>query len=162
VDSLQAELELAHQKFSLEHNKLPRTFSELRKRQQAPELHSVKLTYPEVEPGEIIGVTSLPDLDGSDWTQMDALAADLSAEVTDDDECGLYPCKWGTGAGVIDQCQQAFDCREVNSNPLYQYSRCSTPVGFGSAHARLPLLPSAPGEWFVMMNKVPDLLFRWI
>ncbi|OJA10260.1 hypothetical protein AZE42_08919 [Rhizopogon vesiculosus] len=102
VDSLVTELELAHQKFSIERNELPHTFSELQKRQQ--ELRSVKLTYQEVEPGEIIEVTSLRDPDISDWTELEALAADLSVEEqTEDDERDLLPCEWRTGAGVIDQ-----------------------------------------------------------
>jgi hypothetical protein len=105
VDHLHDELELARQKSFLESNKLSRTFSEV-----------PSLTYPDVEPGETIEVTTLPDPNTS-WIQDAlALAADLSAEEAEDDECGLYPCKWKTGPAVIDQCQQAFDCREVNLN----------------------------------------------
>lgn len=146
MDHLHDELELAHQKSSLESNKLSRTFSEV-----------PSLTYPDVEPGETVEVTTLPDPNTS-WIQDAlALAADLSAGEAEDDECGLYPCKWKTGPTVIDQCQQAFDCREVNLN--FHVKMCSTPVGFGSAHARLPLLQSARGDAFVMIENVSDLLF---
>jgi len=93
----------------------------------------VNLAYSDVEPGEIIEVTSLPDPDGSDWTQVDALAADLSAGVTDDDECDLYPCKWNTGAGVIDRCQQAFDCREDLDQHMHDYHYCHQLQGNGSS-----------------------------
>ncbi|OAX42766.1 hypothetical protein K503DRAFT_293540 [Rhizopogon vinicolor AM-OR11-026] len=123
VDSLVTELELAHQMSSMERNKLPHTFSELQKRQQ--ELRSVKLTYQGVGPGEIIEVTSLRDPDISDWTELEALAADLSVEEqVEDDECDLYPCKWITGAGVIDQCQQAFDCKEDLDRHMHDYHCC--------------------------------------
>jgi hypothetical protein len=137
VDSLHAELELAHQESF--------QFSRLEKRKQNLELRSMKLTYPDVEPSEIIEVTRLPDPDTSTWT-LDALAADLSAEKAEDDEYGLYPCKWKTGASAIDQCQLAFDCREVSSNLYINLVGCSARVGFGSAHARLSLSPSTRGD----------------
>lgn len=138
MDSLHAELEFAHQESSFQ-------FSKLQKQQQNLELRSVKLTYPDVKPGEIIEVTNLPDPDASTWT-LDSLAADLSSEEAEDDEYGLYPCRWKTGASAIDQCQQAFDCREVSSYIYTNLVACSTLVGFGSAHARLPLSPSTRGD----------------
>jgi len=85
----------------------------------------VKLTYQETEPDEIIEVTSLRDPDISDWTELEALAADLSVEEeAEDDECDLYPCEWKPGAGVIDQCLQAFDCKEDLDRHMGDYHYC--------------------------------------
>ncbi|KAG1745690.1 hypothetical protein EDB19DRAFT_1632194 [Suillus lakei] len=119
VDSLHAnliELERAHQKSSVEHDKIQDLkLSELRKQNQMPDFHSVKLSYAELEPGEIIELDGLLDPDSSSLNQLDALEVDVSPEEAEEDECGLYPCRWKTGADIIDQCQQSFDCREVGS-----------------------------------------------
>jgi len=140
IDSLHVELELAHKGSSLERHKILRTFSELRERKERLDRHSIKLAYPEVEPGDIT-----EELDPDVAWALDALD-DLSEAEAEDEGCGLYPCKWRTGATVIDQCQQAFDCREVSSNRIaIEFSRCSTPVGFGSAHAQ-SLLSSTRGD----------------
>ncbi|KAG0697564.1 hypothetical protein DFH29DRAFT_945616 [Suillus ampliporus] len=116
VDSLHAnliELGRAHQKSSVKLDKFqdPKLFG-LRKPNQTLDLHLVELTYAELEPGEIIELNDLPDPDTSSLNQVDALGADVSPEEAEEDECGLYPCKWKSGTDIIDQCQQSFDCRE--------------------------------------------------
>jgi hypothetical protein len=80
-----------------------------------PDVHLVKLSYTDLEPGEIIELNGLSDPDTNSSSQADALEVDVSPEEAEEEECGLYPCKWKTGADIIDQCQQSFDCREVGS-----------------------------------------------
>ncbi|KAG2136968.1 uncharacterized protein EDB93DRAFT_1091420 [Suillus bovinus] len=108
VDSLHAnliELGCTNQKSFVEHDNIQDlNHSELREHNQMPDFH---LSYTELEPGEII------ELDTSSLSQSDALGVNVSPEEADEEECGLYPCKWKTGADIIDQCQQSFDCREV-------------------------------------------------
>ncbi|KAG1780035.1 hypothetical protein EV702DRAFT_928001, partial [Suillus placidus] len=110
VDSLRAnliELGRAHQKSSVERDKIQDLKpSELREHNQMPDFHLMKLSYTELEPGEIIELNGLPDPDTSSLSQADA----LEPEEVEEEECGLYPCKWKTGADIIDQCQQSFDC----------------------------------------------------
>ncbi|KAG2346494.1 hypothetical protein BDR05DRAFT_878400 [Suillus weaverae] len=115
VDSLRAnliELGRAHQKSSVERDKIQDLKPpELREHNQMPDFHLMKLSYTELEPGEILELNGLPDPDTSSLSQADA----LEPEEVEEEECGLYPCKWKTGADIIDQCQQTFDCREVGS-----------------------------------------------
>lgn len=112
VDSLRAnliELGRAHQKSSVERDKIQDLkLPELREHNQMPDFHLMKLSYTELEPGEILELNGLPDPDTSSLSQADA----LEPEEVEEEECGLYPCKWKTGADIIDQCQQTFDCRE--------------------------------------------------
>ena len=119
VDSLYAdltELECTRQKSSVERDKLQDLkLSELRKQNRKLDLHSVKLTHAELEPGEILEVNDLSDPDTNALSQVYALGAHVNVEEAEEDECGLYPCKWKTSADLIDQCQQSFDCREVGS-----------------------------------------------
>ncbi|KAG2135258.1 hypothetical protein DEU56DRAFT_700611, partial [Suillus clintonianus] len=105
------ELERVHQKSSVERDQIQDLKeSELRKQNQMPDLQSVQLSYAELEPGEIIELNGLSDPDTSSLSQEDVLGADVSLEEAEEDECGLYPCRWKTGADIIDQCQQSFDC----------------------------------------------------
>lgn len=119
VGSLRADLiELGrnHQKSSVEHDKIQDLkLSEAREHDQMPNFHLMKLSYTELEPGEIVELNGLSDPDTSSLSQVDALGVDVSPGEADEDECGLYPCKWKIGADIIDQCQQSFDCREVGS-----------------------------------------------
>ncbi|KAG1789028.1 uncharacterized protein HD556DRAFT_1244348 [Suillus plorans] len=119
VGSLRADLiELGrnHQKSSVEHDKIQDLkLSEAREHDQMPNFHLMKLSYAELEPGEIVELNGLSDPDTSSLSQVDALGVDVSPGEADEDECGLYPCKWKIGADIIDQCQQSFDCREVGS-----------------------------------------------
>ncbi|KAG1874890.1 hypothetical protein F4604DRAFT_1581815, partial [Suillus subluteus] len=119
VDLLRAdliELGRVHQKSSVERDKIQDLkLSELREHNQMPDFHLVKLSYTELEPGEIIELNGLSGPDTSFLSQADALEVDVSPEEAEEEDCGLYPCKWKTGPDVIDQCQQSFDCREVGS-----------------------------------------------
>lgn len=116
VGSLRADLiELGrnHQKSSVEHDKIQDLkLSEAREHDQMPNFHLMKLSYTELEPGEIVELNGLSDPDTSSLSQVDALGVDVSPGEADEDECGLYPCKWKIGADIIGQCQQSFDCRE--------------------------------------------------
>ncbi|KAG2357106.1 hypothetical protein BDR07DRAFT_1298565 [Suillus spraguei] len=118
VDSLRADLIKighTHQRSSVERHKVQHLkLSELREHNQMPNFHLVKLSYTELEPGEIIEVNGLSDTDVSSLSQADALEVDVSPEEAEDGY-ELYPCKWKIGADIIDQCQQSFDCREVYS-----------------------------------------------
>ncbi|KAG1855171.1 hypothetical protein DFJ58DRAFT_660020, partial [Suillus subalutaceus] len=110
------ELGRVHQKSSAERDKMQDLkLSELQEHNQMPDFHLVKLSYTELEPGEIIELNGLSGPDTSFLGQADALEVDVSPEEAEEEECGLYPCKWKTGPDVIDQCQQSFDCREVGS-----------------------------------------------
>lgn len=115
VDSLRAdliELGRGHQK-SVEHDKIQDLkLSELREHNPKPDFHLVKLSYTELEPGEIIELNGLSDPDTSFLSQADALEVDVCPEEAEEEDCGLYPCKWKIGADTIDQCHQSFDCRE--------------------------------------------------
>jgi hypothetical protein len=110
------ELGRAHQKSSVERgNVQDLKLSTLQEHNRMPDFHLVKLSYTELEPGEIIELNGLSDPDTNSLSQADALEVDVSPEEAEEEECGLYPCKWKTGADIIDQCQQSFDCREVGS-----------------------------------------------
>ncbi|KAG1813614.1 uncharacterized protein BJ212DRAFT_401711 [Suillus subaureus] len=119
VDSLRAdliELGRVHQKSSVEPDKIQDLkLSEPREHNRVPDFHSVKLSYTELEPGEIIELNGLSDPDTSFLSQADALEVDVNSEEAEEEECGLYPCKWKTGADIIGQCQQSFDCREAHA-----------------------------------------------
>lgn len=119
VDSLRADLVKlgrARRQSSLERDKVQDLKpSTLQERNQMPDVHLVKLSYTDLEPGEIIELNGLSDPDTNSSSQADALEVDVSPEEAEEEECGLYPCKWKTGADIIDQCQQSFDCREVGS-----------------------------------------------
>lgn len=119
VDLLRADLVKlgrAHQQSSLERDKVQDLkTSTLQEHNQMPDFHLVKLSYTELEPGEIIELNGLSDSDTNSLSQADALEVDVGPEEAEEEECALYPCKWKTGADIIDQCQQSFDCREVGS-----------------------------------------------
>lgn len=114
VDSLRADLiGRAHQKSYVERDKVQDLkLSTLQEHNRMPDFHLVKLSYTELEPGEIIELNGLSDPATSSLSQADALQVEDSPEEAEEEECGLYPCKWKTGADIIDQCQQSFDCRE--------------------------------------------------
>lgn len=127
VDSLRADFVKfgrARRQSSLERNKVQDLKpSTLQEHNQMPDVHLVKLSYADLEPGEIIELNGLSHPDTNSSSQADALEVNVSPEEAEEEECGLYPCKWKTGADIIDQCQQSFDCREDLDRHMHDHYR---------------------------------------